>query len=261
MLINIVGVGKVSSSIARQLKGKVSFGFIVSRDFLKAQNLAFELSATPVSYQENFTLNGITLLGLNDSVLPKAKELLIGKVGEITALHFSGFHPSTILPKEWKPASMHPNCAVSNEWYSFKNVVFGIEGWQESVKLAMEVVEILGGKSVIIPTVKKPLYHLAAVISSNFPMALVYMSLLIYKELGINDETGRKIISELLGSVRNNINKCNLKDALTGPVKRKDFEVVEKEKTIFKEFFEKYEISTQLYNHLIKILQKITEEG
>lgn len=258
LFINIVGIGKVSSSIARQLKGKTKFGHILSRDRAKAEQLAKELDGIPVTYDDDFLLDGIVLFGVNDSVLPYIQQKLERKVNNIIAVHFSGFHSSAIFPEEWSPVSMHPNCSVADEYYSFKDVLFGIEGSEKGLEIAKKIVKLVGGKYVTISTHDKALYHLAAVISSNFPMALAYLSLKIYEDIGIDNENARKIISTLMESVSKNISKYDLKDALTGPVKRKDWKVVEEEGKVFKEFFkEKHGINEDLYQQFIKILQKI----
>ncbi|MGC9795842.1 DUF2520 domain-containing protein [Fervidobacterium riparium] len=253
-IVNIVGVGRVSSSIAHALFGKVEFGYVISRDIEKAKKLSKEINAVPKTYDDEFLLNGTVLLGLNDSTLPRAEELLSGKIGDITALHFSGFLTSDIFPSDWSPASMHPNCAVSSEWQDFKDIIFGIEGTKKGTEIAKDLITLLGGTFVEISKEEKPLYHLAAVIVSNFSVALSYLSSSIYKDIGFSDEQSRKIISTLLKSVSENISEKKLSDALTGPVKRGDWEVVEKEALIFKSKYPEYE---KLYWMLVDILKKL----
>ncbi|WP_448376167.1 Rossmann-like and DUF2520 domain-containing protein [Fervidobacterium sp.] len=258
-IVNIVGVGKVSASIARQFKGKVKFGYIVSRNIEKARLLAKEIGGIALTYEDEFKLHGIVLLGLNDSALSTAHLLLNGKVenGEIVAIHFSGYLTSDVLPQEWFPASVHPNCAVSDEYHRFENVIFGIEGSEEGLKIATTIVKLLGGEYVIIPKERKPEYHLAAVIVSNFPIALAYLSQNLYKNLGFSDELARRVIATLLSSVSANINLKKLPDALTGPVKRNDWMVVKNEKEIFEKMFPEYK---QLYDTIVEILTKLISE-
>ncbi|MEN3043035.1 MAG: DUF2520 domain-containing protein [Fervidobacterium sp.] len=260
MLVNIVGLGKVSLSIAKQLKDKIQFGYLVSRDFEKAMLVAKELNATPVTYNDNFKLKGIVLFGLNDSVLPKAKNLLFSKTEDIVAIHFSGFHPSTVFPFDWSPATMHPNCAVASDSALFKDVIFGLEGTEKGVIIAQKIVELLEGKYVIIPTDKKMIYHLAAVISSNFSIGLAYISSILYKEIGIEDEISEKIISQLLKTVSENIEKLGISNALTGPIKRGDWDVVRNERSVFLDFVRKKNICCEtLYDDFVKLLSTILE--
>lgn len=261
MVVNIVGLGKVSLSIARQIKNSVDFGYLVSRNIEKAKVIARELGGTPVSYNDGFLLNGVVLFGLNDSVLIKAQEFVSSKVKDIVAIHFSGFHSSNIFPKDWDPVSMHPNCAVADEFTKFNDIIFGLEGTEKGLAVANEIVEILGGKSVVISTEKKALYHLAAVISSNFPVALAYLSSILYSELGINDELSRKIISKLLESVSENLTKHEIPNALTGPVKRGDWNVVNMERKLFEEFLViKHICSECVYEELVKILSLLAKK-
>ncbi|MFN6992025.1 MAG: DUF2520 domain-containing protein, partial [Fervidobacterium sp.] len=262
--VNIVGIGKVSSSIARQLKGKVQFGYIVSRDLEKAKLLSQELGALAAAYNDNFVLNGAVLVGLNDSSLPDLPHLLEKNMDYISKetvfIHFSGFHPSNIFPIDWNPVSMHPNCAVANPFTSFEGVVFGIEGSSKGLNFAKKIVTLLNGKYVLINTEKKAMYHLAAVVVSNFPVALAYLSLLMYKEVGIEENISKEIIYKLLESVNKNIKNHTLKDALTGPIKRNDWFVVEKEKRIFEEFISSQGLSCpSLYSDLVNLLLEIVE--
>ncbi|AFG35672.1 DUF2520 domain-containing protein [Fervidobacterium pennivorans subsp. shakshaketiis] len=256
--INIIGVGRVSSSIARNLVGKVKFGYVISRDKNKAENLAKEIGAEAKTYEDDFLLSGIVLFGVSDSALPDVCKLIEKKVDKnIVAIHFSGFLPSDILPESWSSVSMHPNCAVSNERYNFRDVIFGIEGVERGLQLAKNLVELLGGKYVVIPKERKAEYHLAAVIASNFSIALAYLSQRLYTDIGFSEELSRKVISKLFESVSQNIASKNLKDALTGPVKRGDWEVVEQEGKIFDEYFPEF---TELYDIMVKVLKKLNEQ-
>lgn len=261
MLVNIVGLGKVSLSIARQLEGKVKFGYFVSRDFEKANLVSKELNAIPVTYNDDFKLNGVVLFGLNDSILPEAERLLYSKIENVIAIHFSGFHPSTVFPNDWNPASMHPNCAVASDSTQFKDVLFGLEGTEKGIATAQNLVQLLEANYVIIPSEKKVLYHLAAVISSNFPVGLAYISYLLYREIGVDDENSRKIISRLLRTVSENIEKMDITMALTGPIKRKDWTIVEKERDVFLDFSKRTQLySETLYDEFVKLLASIAEK-
>lgn len=258
IVVNVIGVGRVSSSLTRNLSGKVKFGYVISRDKRKAESLAKEISAEAKTYDDDFLLNGVLLIGVGDSVLADIPKMLQGKVGsDVIAIHFSGFLHSDILPQDWSPASMHPNCAVANEWQKFNDVVFGIEGAEKGLQIAKCLVELIGAKYVVIPKEKKAEYHLAAVIASNFPVALAYLSQRLYMDIGFSEELSRKVISKLLESVSQNIGSKQLKDALTGPIKRGDWEVVESERKIFNAKFPEYKT---LYEIMVEILREINEQ-
>jgi len=90
-------------------------------------------------------------------------------------------------------------------------VIFGIEGVERGLQLAKNLVELLGGKYVVIPKERKAEYHLAAVIASNFSIALAYLSQRLYTDIGFSEELSRKVISKLFESVSQNIASKNLK--------------------------------------------------
>lgn len=263
-IINVVGVGRVSSSLAKVLKRRfeqeaigpdqMRFGYVVSRDREKAAKLANELGGVPVTYEDKFNLDGVVLFGLNDTVLPSAQRLLGGRVGRVVAIHFSGYHPSTIFPSEWSPVSMHPNVAVAGEGTTFEGVIFGIEGSVEGVSVAKRLVEMLRANYVIVETDKKAYYHLAAVLVSNLPFALYALARELHNIAGIEKDYSELIIGTLVDAVAQNIKGRGLEKALTGPVSRGDWEVVESEGRLFRNRFPQY---SALYDKSVEILRNL----
>ncbi|ODN30110.1 DUF2520 domain-containing protein [Fervidobacterium thailandense] len=262
LLFHVVGVGKVSSSFARNLARKcplVRFGYVVSRDIDKSRSLAHELGAEPKSYNDEFVLEGVVLFGYSDSVLVDAPKIVGEKIGsDVIAVHFSGFHPSTIFPKSWNPVSIHPNCAVASYDFDFTRKVFGIEGSEKGLKIAKLLLEKLDAQYFEIRTDAKKIYHLAAVLTSNFPVAFLYLARKLYRELGIDETLIRHILHSLLGSVASNVFEKELQEALTGPVKRGDWEVVEEEGKIFCEHFPEY---ATIYDTTVLVLKSLLDES
>lgn len=256
MKINIVGIGKVTTAISFNLKDKVDIGYIVSRDLTKAKKLSDELGkGIPVTYNDNFKFEDLVLVGLNDSTLPDSVDLIKNFVSEDnTVIHFSGFHPSTIFPKEWNPASMHPNCPVLGKETSFKDVVFGIEG---NTKIAKEIVNLLGGKYFEIPSESKVLYHLSAVLMSNFPLALVYLAEKFYKNANLPYEMFLEVMESLLKTTIENVKKNGTLNSITGPIYREDVDIVNVEMEIFCSTFPEL---CNLFDGFIQIILSMKEE-
>lgn len=270
MKLNVVGIGNVSSALAKSIRRNadkigglsVTFGHLVSRDQTKAQLLAEEVGGVPVTYGDDFILNGPTIFGLNDTVLPLAPKLLDGKVGGIVALHLSGYHPSSILPRGWLPASMHPNLSVASPDASFDGVVFGIEGSPEGVAVAVRIAELLGGRWVTIETSRKREYHLAAVLVSNLPFAFFALAEELYEIAGVSESLSRELIVTLLSSVSRNIQKAELHQALTGPIKRRDLEVIREEGELFKKTFPDFcELYDKSVEAIVRFLLASSETG
>lgn len=260
-IFHVVGVGKVSSSFAKSLARRcpgLRFGYVVSRDIDKSRSLALELGAEPKSYNDEFSLEGVIFFGYSDSVLAEAPKIVGGKIGsDVVAVHFSGFHPSTIFPESWNPVSIHPNCAVASYDFDFAQKIFGVEGSKNGLKIAKLLLEKLGARYFEIRTDAKKVYHLAAVLTSNFPLAFLYLAKKLYMELGVDESLIRGILHSLLSSVTSNVLEKELHEALTGPVKRGDWKVVEEERRVFHEHFPEY---TNIYNTVVLILNSLLDE-
>ena len=256
MKVNVAGLGRVSSAILYNLKDKVEIGYILSRDKQKAQKFVGEIGkGIAVDYSDNFKFKGILFVGFSDSIIPKAPKLLKRFVdGSIFAVHFSGFYSSSIFPPDWNPSSIHPNCPVATKEANFNDVVFGIEG---NIEIAKEIVSLLNGKYFIIPENSKSLYHLAAVLMSNFSHALIFLAERLYDVGGIEKNNFHYVMESLIGNTIKNIKNNGVVDSITGPVVRKDMDIIKSEREIFCKNFPKY---CQLYDIFVHIISSMKEE-
>ncbi|SHH15175.1 DUF2520 domain-containing protein [Thermosipho atlanticus] len=257
MLINVAGVGKVTSALLFNLKDKVEIGYVLSRNKRKAEKLCEEMGqGTPVDYNDSFKFEGILFVGYPDSILPEASSILKKYVNEktIEVIHFSGYFSSNIFPTNWNPASVHPNCPVLGKETNLKNVVFGIEG---NLEVAKKIVSLLGGEYFIIPPESKTYYHLAAVLISNFSLALAYLSEKLYEQGKISKEKFSRVVESLLNNMVENIKKNGTVESITGPIARKDYNIVRKERELFCKTFPEY---CGLYDKFIHIILSMKEK-
>jgi predicted short-subunit dehydrogenase-like oxidoreductase (DUF2520 family) len=81
---------------------------------------------------------------------------------------------------------------------------------------------------VEIPPGKKPAYHAAAVISSNFPVVLASVAGHLLHDIGIPDASAYQAVESLMSGALANMKQALPDDALTGPVVRGDAETVSK---------------------------------
>jgi len=256
MKVNVAGLGRVSSAILYNLKDKVEIGYILSRDKQKARKFVKQIGkGIPVDYSDNFKFEGIVFVGFPDSIIPEAPKLLEKFVSSnVAAVHFSGFFPSSIFPPNWNPLSIHPNCPVATKKTNFNGVIFGIEG---NIEIAKEIVSLLNGKCFIIPEQSKPIYHLAAVLMSNFTHALIFLAEKLYEAGDIEKSKFNNVMESLLENTVKNIKKSGVVNSITGPVVRKDMDIVKSEREIFCEKFPKY---CQLYDIFVHIISSMKEE-
>jgi predicted short-subunit dehydrogenase-like oxidoreductase (DUF2520 family) len=79
-----------------------------------------------------------------------------------------------------------------------------------------------------IPAGKKPAYHAAAVIASNFPVVLASVAGHLLHDIGIPDSSAFQAVESLMSAALMNMKQALPDDALTGPVLRGDAETIGK---------------------------------
>ncbi|MEX2581785.1 MAG: DUF2520 domain-containing protein, partial [Gemmatimonadota bacterium] len=98
----------------------------------------------------------------------------------------------------------------------------GAEGDAAAIDLARTWVDALGGRMIRVDAAGKPLYHAAAVLASNYVVALLAVAERIMHEAGVEPDSARDALTELaLGAVQNAA-AVGPVEALTGPIVRGD---------------------------------------
>jgi predicted short-subunit dehydrogenase-like oxidoreductase (DUF2520 family) len=88
------------------------------------------------------------------------------------------------------------------------------------------LVELLGGTSVLVGDKDKALYHAAAVIASNYLVAVEDMAVQVLVEAGFDQESALGALQPLISGTVNNVREHGTTNALTGPIVRGDVETV-----------------------------------
>jgi len=104
----------------------------------------------------------------------------------------------------------------------------GIDGDIAAKNASRRLAGHLGARTLDIPPGKKPAYHAAAVISSNFPVVLASVAAQILHDIGIPDASAYQAVESLMSGALANMKRTVPDDALTGPVMRGDLETVGK---------------------------------
>jgi predicted short-subunit dehydrogenase-like oxidoreductase (DUF2520 family) len=104
----------------------------------------------------------------------------------------------------------------------------GIDGENAAKNASRRLAGHLGARTLEIPPGKKPAYHAAAVISSNFPVVLASVAGHLLHDIGIPDASAYQAVDSLMSSAIANMKQSLPDDALTGPVVRGDAETVGK---------------------------------
>jgi predicted short-subunit dehydrogenase-like oxidoreductase (DUF2520 family) len=104
----------------------------------------------------------------------------------------------------------------------------GIDGDNAAKNASRRLAGQLGARTLDIPPGKKPAYHAAAVISSNFPVVLASVAGRLLHEIGIPEASAYQAVESLMRGALENMKRAVPDDALTGPVVRGDLETVGK---------------------------------
>ena len=104
----------------------------------------------------------------------------------------------------------------------------GIDGENGARSASRRLAGHIGARTLDIPAGKKPAYHAAAVISSNFPVVLASVAGHLLRDIGVPDSSAYQAVESLMSGALANMKQALPDDALTGPIVRGDAETVGK---------------------------------
>lgn len=239
--VSIIGVGRVGGAIALALSKKVfEIENLITRTAENAKKIVDELNQNPqiksLSEIENFKSEIIFITTQDSEIQNVVKELKNKKINPNTYIfHTSGSISSNILSdlkiNQCKIGSIHPLVSISDSIIGVKRFVdayFCIEGENDAVELAEEIVKNLGGKSFSIETKYKSLYHASAVTACGHVVALIDISMEMLAKCGLDKETSKEVLMPLIKSTVENLSEQTNSEALTGTFARADVETFEK---------------------------------
>ncbi|MBU4314255.1 MAG: DUF2520 domain-containing protein [Actinobacteria bacterium] len=219
---------------AKKILGSKAAGVIFTRENSKAVSLAnCILICTP-----DDVINSVC----SDIFKDKSKDFK-----NYYAIHFSGSKSLEVLNSARAAgaeiASIHPLksfASIEEAIKSLPGTIFGITySSAESKKMAEFLVKSLGGEIIEVENNKKPLYHAAACVASNYLVTLINYAVLIHKKMGIKPEDSLKGLMGLVEGTISNIKKMGTEKSLTGPIARGDVGTIKEHVKSFNEFFSK----------------------
>jgi len=161
------------------------------------------------------------------------------------AIHFSGSKSLKALDSAAgagaETASIHPLksfASIQEAIKTLKGTVFGITcSGIKSKKASKLLVEKLGGLSIEVEDDKKPLYHAAACVASNYLVSLINYAVVIHRKIGIKPEDSLKGLMGLIAGTIGNIKKMGTEKSLTGPIARGDIGTIKEHMDNFNKYF------------------------
>ncbi|MGD0152923.1 MAG: Rossmann-like and DUF2520 domain-containing protein [Thermacetogeniaceae bacterium] len=231
--LGFIGAGRVGSALAILLKqaGYEVVG-VASRRQTSAEILADRLGCPALSMPEVARrAEALFLTTTDDAVAAVAVELAEAEAfheGQVV-LHLSGALTSEALaPAAAQGAitlSLHPIqsfASVEQAIAVLPGSFFSLEGDPRGYSFVREIVAQLQGRSFLLDSEAKVLYHAACVAASNYFVSLVACSLDLLAEAGIPAEMRLPALLPLVEGTLNNIRSLGIPQALTGPIARGD---------------------------------------
>lgn len=149
------------------------------------------------------------------------------------ALHLSGALSSDALTplhhRGYAIGSMHPLMAVADPWIAGERVVgaaFALTGEPAANAAARRLISALGGVPLTIAATQRPLYHAAAVVASNYLVALTGIAVRMLEQAGVDGDDAVPALLPLLRGTLDNIEHLGVRAAVTGPIARGDVDTV-----------------------------------
>jgi predicted short-subunit dehydrogenase-like oxidoreductase (DUF2520 family) len=230
----LIGPGRAGQAIARLLhEAGHEFKAVISRDPVRAAAAARFIGVpgagtTDLSRAREGELVFIAIpddhIEEMAATLRREEYLAPGAI----LIHFSGILPAAILQdKEGSPRalSMHPLQTFADSVLGIRSLPgcpFAVEGDESLLPLAEELVSDMGGTPFRIPTNRKPLYHAAASVASNYMVTVIVVARQIMSACGFSEEEAFHLLTPLLRGTGKNLGALSPEQALTGPIARGD---------------------------------------
>jgi predicted short-subunit dehydrogenase-like oxidoreductase (DUF2520 family) len=178
----------------------------------------------------------IVLLAVPDSALPEVAYDL-SHTGPpplgCAVFHLSGALSTEVLAPlhavGYAVGSLHPLQAVADPWLSgdrFMGTAFAIAGEPAAIAAARRLVNLLNGRPLLIAPARRPIYHAAAVVASNYFVALVAFAVRLMEEAGVSESEAVPALLPLIRGTLDNLEQLGVPAALTGPIPRGDVDTV-----------------------------------
>jgi predicted short-subunit dehydrogenase-like oxidoreductase (DUF2520 family) len=176
------------------------------------------------------------ILAVPDRVLPEIAEVLAARGAPhpgTPVLHCSGaLGAEPLAPlhaRGYQVGTLHPLQAIANPLSGaarLEGATFAVSGEPGALAAARRLVRALDGRAIPVPTARRPLYHAAAVMASNFLVVLLETASRLLEEAGATPEEAEAALLSLARGTLENAEQLGLERSRTGPVARGDAEVV-----------------------------------
>jgi predicted short-subunit dehydrogenase-like oxidoreductase (DUF2520 family) len=229
--IAIAGAGRVARALGRLL---VDAGepvvCIAGRNLQRATEAAEFVGARRVTYDDFPPSIDRLLIAVPDGAISEVAERLALRSRPRVALHTSGALGTDALAplraRRTACGTLHPLQTISGDPSVLRGISFAVWGDAPAVKWAEQIVALAQGQVLRIAPEMRPRYHAAAVMTSNYVMALIDAGQTLLEQCGVEPEAARRALGPLIRQAVDNALTRGPVDALTGPIERGDLDTV-----------------------------------
>ncbi len=234
MRISFIGLGRIGGALALALAEKgYEIEYLVTRHRESAEKISQKTNAKILRYDETALISSdVIFITTRDFEIETAAETLAETLTNRPIIfHTSGSLSSEILRKlkiiGCKTGSLHPLVSVSEAFLGrerFNGAYFCVEGDDEAITIAKEIIEKLEGNVFSVKTEYKTLYHASAVTACGHLVALIDTAIEMLAGCGLEKSEAQKVLLPLIESTVENLKTQTPAEALTGTFVRADVE-------------------------------------
>lgn len=236
--IGLVGAGAVATALARALAARgARVGAVSARNPAHARALAAALSqpVAAMAPEDLAAAADLIFLAVPDDALPAVAAWEIWHAGH-ALVHLSGAHGAALLaPAAVRGArigALHPLLTfphaeregpVAPLLRRFAGATWALEAEDAALNTALHaVVRALGGQVIELAADARVPYHLAAVLASNYVVALLAGSAALWQSFGGTAEAALPALLPLVRAAVDRLAEEGLPGSLSGPIARGD---------------------------------------
>lgn len=238
--ISVIGAGKVGCAVATVLhRAGIPIAAVTSRSIASAERAARQtggeagIDNAAAAAKSNIVL----ITTCDDSVADVVNQIADAEAftPDKLVVHMSGALSLSVLSPASEAGALigciHPLqsfASAEDAMHKIRGSVFGITAGPGANETLEALVEVLGGRPIPVEDDCKTLYHAAAVMASNYLVAVEDMAVHLLERAGFEKSTALEALQPLMAGSLENIRKLGTTNALTGPIVRGDVDTVRK---------------------------------
>ncbi|MBI4456091.1 MAG: DUF2520 domain-containing protein [Acidobacteria bacterium] len=235
--IGIAGAGRMAQALGRLLyqKGEPVVA-VASRSYhrAKAASAFIGPAVEPLVYVQLPSRARRVLIAVpDDAVTAVAQTLVEGGMKDGAVIHTCGARGleavAPLADQGISCAALHPLQTIASPEQGVTTLpgcAFALTGTGEAAAWGAHIIALLGGQTLSIQSRNKPMYHAAAVMASNYIVALIEAATMLMRAGGIEREQALRALAPMIRASADNALCLGPLNALTGPIQRGDIQTV-----------------------------------